>query len=640
MRVPAFTNWTGRTLALNRSPRTHSSMSFPLHGSTSSPRDDRPWVWLGIAVIIMAGFGVYFRSVTGPFLFDDIPGVVENESIRDLGDIGRVLNPPAEGAGIDSRPIINLSLALNHALGGLDPRGYRLTNVGIHVFCALVLFGLVRRTLALPATPEHWREAGLPTAFCAALLWTVHPLQSETVICVIQRTESIVSLWYLLALYCFARAGMAGGNRCWLASAWTVCLLGMASKEVMASAPLLLFLYDRTFLSGSFRAAWQMRGRWHLAFASTWVLLAWLVVDSGGNRGGTAGFDQGVSAWTYLLTQARALALYLKLSVWPHPLIVDYGSWLAPGLRAVFWEALFVISLLGLTAWAIVRRPRLGFLGALFFAVLAPSSSFYPLVSQTIAEHRMHLPLAPVVLLIVLGLFQLPWRMATGVALIAALAAGLVTMRRGADYASELTLWTDLTAKAPGNPWAHFNLGKTHFQQGRFHEAEQANRIAILLQPTNADFHFALGLALERQWRGAEAIASYRRALELKPTYAEAYIRSALVLLATGRAAEAVPFLREAVRLRPDHADAVGNLGAALFQLGLIDEAMPHFERVIALQPESVDARYNLALLLIQQGRTSDALPLLEEAARLKPTDREIQATLERLRPGQRPHSR
>jgi Flp pilus assembly protein TadD len=334
------------------------------------------------------------------------------------------------------------------------------------------------------------------------------------------------------------------------------------------------------------------------------------------------------------------LAHYLKLSVWPHPLIVDYGSWLAPGLRAVFWEALLVVSLLGWTAWTILRRPQVGFLGAVFFAVLAPSSSFYPLVSQTIAEHRMHLPLAAVLALLTLGLFRLPWRMATGLALATALAAGLGTVRRCADYASELTLWTDLVAKAPGNPWAHFNLGKTYFHQGRFSEAEHENRLATLLQPDNADFHFALGLALERQKRGAEAVASYRRALELKPSYAEAHVRGGLVLLATGRANEAVPLLREAVRLRPDHADAAGNLGAALFQLGRFEDAIPLFERVISLRPDSADARYNLALLLIQLGRPADALPHLENAGQLNPTDEEIRATLNRLRTDLRQPSR
>jgi tetratricopeptide (TPR) repeat protein len=599
---------------------------------TAPHRPDRRPIWLGAAVIILAGFGVYAGSLGSPFMFDDIPGVTQNQSIRDLRDIGRVLLPPAEGAGVDSRPIVNLSLAVNYAVSGQDVRGYRLTNIAIHVLGALALFGLIRRTLARPEMPERWRRAALPAGFGVALLWTVHPLQTETVISIIQRTEAIVSLWYLTTLYCFVRAVEPGGRRLWLGSAWGACLLGMASKEVMASAPLMLLLYDRTFAAGSFREAWRLRGRWYLAFASTWLLLAALVLHSGGDRGGTTGFGQGVSAWTYLLTQSRALTIYLKLSFWPHPLIVDYGAWLAPGLREVFWESILVVSLLGLAVWAAVRRPRLGFVGLGFFAVLAPSSSFYPLISQTIAEHRMHLALAAVVTLAVLALFRMPVRPALAVCLLAALAAGWGTVRRGADYASELALWTDNVAKTPSNPWARFSLALVHQREERLGEAERECRAVITLMPTHAGAHFTLGQIQERQGRLQEAAASFRRTQELLPTSVDAFFRHGLILLKLGRPAEALPKFAETIRLQPDHADAEGNWGAALFQLGNVADALPHFERVLVLKPESVEARYNLALLFLQLGRFREALPHLERAAALRPQDAEIQNTLRRIR--------
>lgn len=592
------------------------------------PPPSRRQVWGAAVLLVLAGFGVYFRSLDAPFVFDDIPGVVQNLSIRDLGEPARVLHPPADGAGIDSRPVVNLSLALNYRAGGLDPRGYRLANIAIHVLGALALFGLLRRTLALPGTPASWQAAALPAAFGTALLWTVHPLQTESVICIIQRTETLVSLWYLLALYGFARAVSPGGRPRWLGVTWGACLLGMASKEVMATAPLILFLYDRTFAAGSFREAWRRRGRWHLAFAATWLLLAWLVLDSGGDRGGTAGFGHGVSPWTYLLTQSRALVIYLKLSFWPRPLIVDYGDWLAPGLHAVIWEAVAIAGLLGLTTWAVVRRPRLGFIGAVFFAVLAPSSSFYPLISQTIAEHRMHLPLAAVLTLLVLALFRLPVRVAWAACLVVAFAAAGGTVRRGADYASELTLWTDLVGKTPSSPWAWFNLGKAHFALGQYAEAAQANRTTVELLPVHTDAHFALGLCLERQDRLAEAAASYRRVVALRPAYPEAQFRLGLALLRLGQPADALPYFEESVRQHPEHADAEGNWAAALFQLSRFDESARHFERVLALRPDSAEARFNLGLLLARQGRLEAALPHLEAAARLKPEDAQAQRVL------------
>lgn len=596
------------------------------------------WVWLIAAAIVCIGFGIYLPSLRGPFVFDDHPGIVENESIRELGRLDRILHPPATGSGVDSRPVVNLSLALNYASGGLNPSGYRATNVGLHILAALTLFGLVRRSLAAPLAPGRWRDAALPVAACTALLWIAHPLQTETVICVIQRTEGLVSLWYLLALYCFARGVAPTAWRGWLPAAWVACLLGMASKEVMASAPLILLLYDRTFVAGSFRAAWSARKRWHLAFGATWLLLAWLVLDSGGQRGGTAGFDSGVSSGTYLLTQARALAIYLKLSVWPHPLIADYGDWLAPGIGAVAGESVLIALLLGFTTWALVRRPAIGFVGAFFFAVLAPSSSFYPLVSQTIAEHRMYLPLAGVLVLLVATVFLLPRHVAIGSCVLLVVAAGWQTMRRSSIYASEETLWRDVITHAPQNAWAHFNLGKVHFGQGRWAEAEAENRRAIEINPGFADAHFALGLALERQGRPAAARDAYARVLALKPDV-EAHFRCALMCLQLGRPAEALPHLSEVVRLQPDRAEAEGNWGAALYQLGRAQEAIPHFERMLALRPDAADAHYNLGLLLLQSGRGGAALPHLEAAHRLRPQDAEIRRTLELARRAAGPSS-
>ena len=154
-------------------------------GRSASPQSSlrgRILPWLGAVLIVLAGFAAYYRTLDAPFVFDDNPGVVENESIRDLSRIGSVLSPPAEGAGIDSRPLINLSLALNYAASGLNPWGYRLTNIVLHLLGALALYGLIRRTLTLPSSPDRLRAQSLPIAFSVALLWTVHPLQTESVI--------------------------------------------------------------------------------------------------------------------------------------------------------------------------------------------------------------------------------------------------------------------------------------------------------------------------------------------------------------------------------------------------------------------------------------------------------------------------
>ena len=259
----------------------------------------------------------------------------------------------------------------------------------------------------------------------------------------------------------------------------------MATKEVMVSAPVIVLLYDRTFLAGSFRAAWRRRGRVHLALAATWIPLAGLVLHSA-NRGGTAGFGVGVSFWTYAATQFQAVAHYLWLSVWPHPLIVDYGVRWVASVGDVAPYAAVVALLVGATLVALVRRPALGFLGAWFFAILAPTS-LVPGTRQTLAEHRMYLALAPVLVLLVLALAA--WLGRRGRLVLAAAAVGLgwLTIQRNAVYHSDAAIWRDTVAKRPGNAAARNNYGNILSLAGRPGEALAQYEAAMRLDPGYAE---------------------------------------------------------------------------------------------------------------------------------------------------------
>ena len=220
----------------------------------------------------------YQNSFSVPLIFDDLPAIRDNPTIRQLGS---ALSPPhGSGLPVDGRPVVNLTLAINYAFGGLEVRGYHLVNLAIHLAAALVLFGIVRRTLRQPAWRQRYQDAALPLAFMSAALWAVHPLQTEAVTYVVQRAESLMGLLYLLTLYGFIRSADPGASRGWPILAIASCGLGMASKEVMVSAPLMVLLYDRTFVAGSFREAWRQRRGLYAGLAASWLLLGWLVLGS------------------------------------------------------------------------------------------------------------------------------------------------------------------------------------------------------------------------------------------------------------------------------------------------------------------------------------------------------------------------
>src|SRR5688500_12290270 len=275
--------------------------------------------WTRAVVLVIAGLVVYANGLGGPFVYDDFSAIVSNDQIRRLAPLSEPLSPPRD-TPVAGRPLVNLSLALNYAVSGLDPRGYHLTNLAIHLLAALALFGVVRRTLDFDTT-DALRARSRDVAFVCALVWMLHPLNTEVVNYVTQRTSSLKGLMYLLTLYCSIRA--LGRSRAgWQAAAMLACAFGMACKESMATAPLMVALYDRVFVYSSFRAAVRQRGRLYTGLAATWLILAALLLS--GPRG-TVGFGAGVGAWTYLLNQAAMIVDYLRLTILPRALVLDYG---------------------------------------------------------------------------------------------------------------------------------------------------------------------------------------------------------------------------------------------------------------------------------------------------------------------------
>jgi tetratricopeptide (TPR) repeat protein len=590
-------------------------------------------------LIIAAGVWAYHNSFQGPFIFDDEASILENRTIRHLWPIGEALSPP-RWSGITGRPIINLSLAVNYAVGGTRVWGYHALNLVVHILAGLTLFGIVRRTLLQPRLRERFGAAANGLALITAVLWIVHPLQTESVTYIIQRCESMMGLFYLLTLYCFIRGTVSERPRLWYGLCVTACALGMACKEVMVSAPLMVLLYDRTFVSGSFRVAWRRHGWLLAALAATWVLLGYLVASAGtfGNASRNPYIRLG---WgEYLLTQPGVIFHYLQLSVWPHPLCFDYYGLIATTWPSILPLALGMVILLAATLWAWKVNSVWGFISAWFFLILAPTSSFLPLDSP-MYEHRMYLSLAAVVAMAVVGAFEIGKRLLNkqqGVVL-GCLAGGSVvvllsflTFQRNRDYNSELTIWQDTVEKCPDNPRAHNNLGKALFQAGQVPEAIGHYEQALRIQPDNAEPQNNLGAALMKQGRLPEAIGHYEQALRIRANYAEAHNNLGVALMRQGRLPEAIGHYEEALRLRPDYPEAYNNLGIASVQLGQVPEAIGHYEEALRLKPDYAEAHYNLGVALLRLGRVPEAISHWEQALRIKPDLVQAQRNLARVR--------
>jgi protein O-mannosyl-transferase len=596
--------------------------------------------WLIPLFLISVGVLVYHNALSGPFIFDDTTAILSNPSIRQLWPPWAPLSPPP-GSSVSRRPVVNVSLAINYAFGGLDVRGYHMLNLSVHILCSLLLFSIARRTLASEVLGERFRRAGPWVALAIALIWMVHPLQTESVDYIVQRTELLMALFFLLTLYCVVRGADSARSWVWFSLAILCSALGMASKEVAGVLPVAVLLYDRVFLSRSVRETLEKRSALYIGLALTWLVLA-----AGVQERLPAGSDltsRGLTPWDYVRTQLGAIVHYLRLTVWPSPLTVDYDDWpVARSIASVAPAAAVVLVLLGMTVWAFRHKPALAFLGAWFFLILAPTSSIVPIPTELLAERRMYLPLAAVialgaagghVLLEQLGA-RLGWQdavrryMEVGVALALVVVLARVTIERNADYRSADAILGDAVAKRPNNSRAHNNLGSVFASQGRTTEAVQQFAEAVRLKPDYVDARYNLADGLARAGQFNEAMAQYSDVLRLNPAHPEAHNKLAILLREHGRIEDAIMHHREALRLNPLYAEAHNDLGIALASEERLSEAISHYSEALRLRPDYAEAHNNWGIALARQGRLDEATSHFLQALRLRPAYAEAQNNL------------
>jgi Flp pilus assembly protein TadD len=606
----------------------------------------RPLPWRYVLLLGLAVIGAYWNSLAGPFTFDDQVSVLQNTQIRHLWPLWDALSPPGGGWPVSGRPLVNLSLAVNYAIGNLNVRGYHVANIGIHLACTLLLFGLIRRT---PAT-----AAGLTRgparitdhlAFICALLWAIHPLQTETIDYISKRSELMMSLCYLLTIYGSLRAAGAARQGGWFAISVVASAMGMACKETMVTAPLMVVLYDSTFLFGSLRAAVNRRLTFYAALFSTWSLLGVLMWNS--PRAETAGVSTPAASWTYLLNQAEMIVRYLWLAMWPGALVLDYGEPRIVTLRAVAPEAALLVFLAIVVVFALRRDRAVGFLGAWFFIVLAPTSSIVPVATEVGAESRMYLPLVALVCALVIGgdLLRvrleertnrgkwrvLSLRVGTGVGMIlvaAVLTTG--TWRRNHEYRSTVTLWRTVVDRWP-HARAHRNLASALKDANRPEEALVQLRDAVHEQPAA---RYALGQELLNQGQVEAAIEELRQAtLELPgdPNVLSARTLMGRAFASRGRYPEAIQEFQAVLQAAPADAVARGGLADALFAQKRFNAASAAYREYLKAKPDNAPAWHYLGVALFRSGDKTGAVSALQQAVTLQPDDGRMQGNLARV---------
>jgi tetratricopeptide (TPR) repeat protein len=572
-----------------------------------------------LLLIILAGFWAYSNSFNGVFVLDDLRGIVQNETIRSLTPIAQPLSPPPKST-VSGRPLANLTFAVNYAISGVDVRGYHILNLLIHLGCALTLFGVVRRTLRAAPVAAIFGPDATYVAAAAALIWVVHPLTTAAVTYIVQRVESLMSLFYLLTLYCAIRAAQSARRALWTAASIAACALGMATKEVMVTAPLAVALWDVVFRRNE-------GARWGLlaGLAATWLVFATLV--SGEQREASIAMS-GSMSWRYLMTQAEVLTQYLRLAFVPSPLVFLYTWPLVSSPTDVILEGLLILTGLVLTALAVWKRRPLGYAGAIFFLILAPTSSIIPIVTEVAAEHRMYLPLAAMVTAVVAVGYVASQRVTPRLARSAAVASvavvvlllGAMTRSRNVAYASEQRLWADTVAKDPDNPRARVAYGSVLAQSGEVNAAEPQFRRAVELNGADAIAHARLGSVLAAQGKIDDAVVHLKESLAINQADVDAHRMLGQIFAMQRKDADAIVHLERALEAQPDNPQLV--VQVASVRADSRDPSVRNLDRAVALAERGVELTERreataldvLGLAYARQGRFAEAVSAAQDA--------------------------
>lgn len=598
---------------------------------------------LSIAAVILlaAGLIAYANSFSGAFVFDDIGGIVDNPHVRRLWPLIFTLQAPPDAPSA-GRPVIAYSLALNYFFGALNPWGYHLFSVVMHWINACLLCAILRRTFSIQRFSQKAKDASAGLALSITLVWLAHPLLTESVTYVSQRTELVVSFFILAALYCAIRAAFSARYKIWRATAVACCFLGTLSKEVMAAAPLIIFAYDAVFLSSSWRKALKPKPVFYTSLALTWIPLAWIIATN--PRPLTVSVDSArwLTPLDYARTQCGIILHYLRLAVWPNPLTLDYTNWPVSQTWAAALPHLATIAgLIAVTLWALCRQPGLGFAGAWFFLILFPSSGVVPIVGELAAERRMYLPLAAVVALAVLAVWKAARYLLSGEVLrrwayriMVAVCVIFFAQRsalRNKDYVTEVVLWQKTVAQQPESSFAHASLCAALLAEDREVPAFQECAQALALDPRRAEAHLNLGLLKSKQGQSEEAVAHYGEILRMNPRYVKAHANLGIELIKLNRLSEAEAQFAHVLKLEPTLAQGHYNLGNILAKQYRFSEAASRYEEALWLQPRLVEARNNLGNIFLLQGELDKAKQQYEQALQLNPQHLQARANLRRL---------
>lgn len=632
---------------------------------------------LSMSVVV---FLIYSNTFRSPFHFDDVKNIQQNSRIHLTSLSSENFIEIGSEVLSSNRPVAMFSFALNHYFHRYDVEGYHVVNIMIHILTGIFLYFLVKTILSIPLLrPKDEHHVWIP--FFTVFIWLVHPIQTQSVTYIVQRMNSLSAMFYILSLLLYIKARLATGTRkiwplysgCVLAG-----LLSVGSKEIAATLPFFIFLFEWYFLQD---LNWAWLKKRFLPLAGLLLLLAILILIFLGSHPFEKILD-GYRTFNFtltqrLLTEFRVVIFYFSLLIFPYPsrLNLDWDFPLSNSLLdpiTTLLSFLAIAGLIGLAAYLAKSeepRPKVGassnekankvweskppnsrighsspfkargmpafsrnhlfsFCILWFLGNLVIESSVIAL--DIIFEHRTYLPSMLMILMFVLLGYRIkrPRWLGFGLLCTITLIFSYWTYERNKIWGDEVTLWRDCVIKSPQKARPHYNLGTSLSAEGKTSEAIHHYLEAIRIKPNYAEAYGNLGVDLMNQGNIQEAILRYREALRIKPDYGKAHYNLGFALLNLSELDEAILHFTEALRIDPEYTKAHHNLGLALVNQSKHKEAIPHFTEALRINPEDSRSHNNLGAALYNQGKFNEAIHHYREALRIEPEFKEAQLNM------------
>ncbi len=573
----------------------------------------------GIALIAVLACIVYLPSINGDFILDDDVYVTNNQIIKSSDGLYRFWFTTEP---IDYWPVTNTMFWIEWRVWGMNPAGYRVVNLILHVVETLLIWFILRKL-------------SIPGAFLAAMIFAVHPVNVQTIAWIAQLKNVLCMLFFLLLILCYLQAEtqpsslknrkILRGVDYWYGLSLVLFILAILSKGSVVILPVMLLgiiWWRRKSI-----ITWDVVGLapFFLASVGFTMVNMWFQTHGVEEVLRKAGFLER------LLGAGSVVWFYLYKALLPINLSFIYPQWNIQVNNPLWWLPLLATLAFTAMLWWYRNSWSRPFLIAwgFFCVALVPVMGFtYVGFMQfsLVSDHYQHIAIIGVIALVAAG-FGL-WRQrargkmqgaAISVAILAMVALAFLTWQQNRIYRYALTLYRATLKKNP-NCWAiENNLSTILIKMGQFEDAIAHCEHAIRVKSDYDNAYNNLGLALDNVGQTDKAMENYKHALSLNPNFAQAHYNLGIVLFKMGRVPKAIESYEQAIRIKPDYAAAHNNLAIALVKIGRNQEAIDHFEQALRLQDDYPMAEYNLGIALGKLDRLPEAIKHYENAIRLKP---------------------